>query len=275
MLLMSFDQDWKRCQQVVEAALEAWLPSADEPPQKLHQAMRYSTLNGGKRFRAVLVIMTGEMLGVDTKLLMAPAAAVECMHAYSLVHDDLPCMDDDDFRRGVPSCHIAYGESVAVLVGDALQTLAFEILANDSNLVNFTTQSGKLVQTLAKAAGSRGMVGGQVMDIDLLDSDLTNIDLTTVHRFKTAKLIQASVRLGALMSDQLNERDYEALSKYGESIGLAFQFTDDYLDEEHQEENLQEKAASLRDQAIRAVQRVHRDTANLEKIARFVVDRSF
>jgi geranylgeranyl pyrophosphate synthase len=142
-------------------------------------------------------------------------------------------------------------------------------------LVNFTTQAGKLVQTLAKAAGSRGMVGGQVMDIDLLDSDLTNIDLTTVHRFKTAKLIQASVRLGALMSDQLNERDYEALSEYGESIGLAFQFTDDYLDEEHQEENLQEKAASLRDQAIRAVQRVNRDTANLEKIARFVVDRSF
>ena len=114
-LLMIFDQDWKRCQQAVEAALEAWLPSADEPPQKLHQAMRYSTLNGGKRFRAVLVIMTGEMLGVDTKLLMAPAAAVECMHAYSLVHDDLPCMDDDDFRRGVPSCHIAYGESAAVL----------------------------------------------------------------------------------------------------------------------------------------------------------------
>ncbi len=275
MLLMSFDQDWKRCQQAVEAALEAWLPSADEPPQKLHQAMRYSTLNGGKRFRAVLAIMTGEMLGVDTKLLMAPATAVECMHAYSLVHDDLPCMDDDDFRRGVPSCHIAYGESTAVLVGDALQTLAFEILANHSNLVNFTTQAGKLVQTLAKAAGSRGMVGGQVMDIDLLDSDLTIIDLTTVHRLKTAKLIQASVRLGALMSDQLNERDYEALSEYGESIGLAFQFTDDYLDEEHQEENLQEKAASLRDQAIRAVQRVNRDTTNLEKIARFVVDRSF
>ena len=275
MLLMSFDQDWKRCQQAVEAALEAWLPSADEPPQKLHQAMRYATLNGGKRFRAVLAIMTGEMLGVDTKLLMAPATAVECMHAYSLVHDDLPCMDDDDFRRGVPSCHIAYGESTAVLVGDALQTLAFEILANHSNLVNFTTQAGKLVQTLAKAAGSRGMVGGQVMDIDLLDSDLTTIDLTTVHRLKTAKLIQASVRLGALMSDQLNERDYEALSEYGESIGLAFQFTDDYLDEEHQEENLQEKAASLRDQAIRAVQRVNRDTTNLEKIARFVVDRSF
>ena len=272
---MSFDQDWKRCQQAVEAALETWLPSADEPPQKLHQAMRYATLNGGKRFRAVLVIMTGEMLGVDTKLLMAPAVAVECMHAYSLVHDDLPCMDDDDFRRGVPSCHIAYGESTAVLVGDALQTLAFEILANDSNLVNFTTQAGKLVQTLAKAAGSRGMVGGQVMDIDLLDSDLTTIDLTTVHRLKTAKLIQASVRLGALMSDQLNERDYEALSEYGESIGLAFQFTDDYLDEEHQEENLQEKAASLRDQAIRAVQRVNRNTTNLEKIARFVVDRSF
>ena len=271
---MSFDQDWKRCQQAVEAALEARLPSADEPPQKLHQAMRYATLNGGKRLRAVLTIMTGEMLGVDTKLLMAPAAAVECMHAYSLVHDDLPCMDDDDFRRGVPSCHIAYGESTAVLVGDALQTLAFEILANDSNLVNLT-QAGKLVQTLAKAAGSRGMVGGQVMDIDLLDSDQIAIDLTMVHRLKTAKLIQASVRLGALMSDQLDERDFEALSEYGESIGLAFQFTDDYLDEEHQEENLQEKAASQRDQAIAAVRRVNRDTTNLEKIARFVVDRSF
>ena len=236
--------------------------------------MRYATLNGGKRFRAVLTIMTGEMLGVDTELLMAPAAAVECMHAYSLVHDDLPCMDDDDFRRGVPSCHIAYGESTAVLVGDALQTLAFEILANDSNLVNLT-QAGKLVQTLAKAAGSRGMVGGQVMDIDLLDSDQIAIDLTMVHRLKTAKLIQASVRLGALMRGQLDERDFEALSEYGESIGLAFQFTDDYLDEEHQEENLQEKAASQRDQAIAAVRRVNRDTTNLEKIAKFVVDRSF
>lgn len=273
--MSSFEQDWIRCQKLAEQALEERMPAPDIPPQRLHEAMRYATLNGGKRFRAILVIMTGEMLGVDQKLLLSPAAAIECVHAFSLVHDDLPCMDDDDFRRGQLSCHAVYGEAMAVLVGDALQSLAMEILSGDRNLLHLSQKIGLVIATLSQAVGSTGLIGGQVLDIEAADPDSV-ADLHTIFRLKTARLIQTAVRLGALMSEDLAERDYDALSEYGESVGLAFQYMDDHLDGENLEEKPLEKAINLKDQAISAILELDgRDTSNLVHAANFVVDRKF
>ena len=270
---MSFALNWQRCKEATDAALDIRLPSASEPPQKLHEAMRYVTLNGGKRFRANLVIMTGEMLGIETQPLLAPAAAIECMHAYTLVHDDLPCMDDDDYRRGKPSCHVAFDEATAILVGDALQALAFEILSNDQDLINFHNRKGDLVAVLAQASGSRGIVGGQLMDIDFEKSGVIIEHLEEVHRMKTAKLIQCSVRLGALLCEDMDRQEYDSLSRYGESLGLAFQYKDDHLDDEHQEGQVMQLAEHQRDLAISSLRNINRDTTSLEEIARLVVDR--
>ena len=272
---MSFKQEWIRCQKLTEQALEERLPPADLPPETLHEAMRYATLNGGKRFRATLAILTGEMLGVETELLLPCAVAVECMHAFSLVHDDLPCMDDDDFRRGKLSCHAVYGEAMGVLVGDALQSLAIEVLAKDRSLIHLQHKTGNLVAVLSEAAGSTGLIGGQALDIALVESN-GSIDLHTVFRLKTAKLIQSSVKLGALMSDDLDEQDYEALCEYGEAVGLAFQYIDDHLDGEHLEEDLFRKATEFKDQAINAVRRLNgADSSNLVQAAKFVVERKY
>ncbi len=270
---MRFDSEWRRLQEAAVAALEERLPPSSEPPARLHEAMRYATLNGGKRFRAVLVMMTGQMFGTSLATLMAPAAAVECIHAYSLVHDDLPCMDDDDFRRGLPSCHKQYDEATAVLVGDALQSLAFHILSNDRNLINLTDRTGALVSTLAEAAGSVGMVGGQMLDIQFESSVSGEIEPVTVHQLKTAKLIQASVRLGALVSDSVTQDEYQALSEYGECVGLSFQFKDDQLDGDALEDDPLGKAVAMRDQALARLRTIDRDTENLENLASFVVSR--
>ena len=271
---MSFKQNLIRCQKMTEQALDERLPLASAQPAILHEAMRYATLNGGKRFRAALVILTGEMLGVKQKLLLPPAAAVECMHAFSLVHDDLPCMDDDDFRRGQLSCHAVYGEAMAVLAGDALHSLALEILSKDENLSQYEHRTGLLVATMSEAAGSTGLIGGQALDIGYANSN-GSVSLHTIHRLKTARLIQTSVRLGALMHTELDDREYEILSKYGEAVGLAFQYIDDYLDNEHMEDKLLEKAYNLRDQAIAAVQKLSgRDVGHLVDVANFVVERN-
>jgi len=271
---MSFSDYWNRYQEATEAALEKRLPNADQEPKKLHQAMRYVVMSGGKRFRAILVIMTGQMLNIELKPLLAPAAAVECLHGYSLVHDDLPCMDDDDFRRGKPSCHVAYDEATAVLVGDALQALAFEILSSDEDLVNFHDKKSNLVAALARASGSRGMVGGQIMDIELENSGEILDHLEDVHRLKTAKLIQSAVMMGALLSDEIDEQALDCLGRYGESLGLAFQYTDDYLDDEHHEGQLNEKAQIQRDKALSAVRELDWNTDNLQQMANFVVERT-
>ncbi len=269
---MSFASDWQRCKKAADIALDVRLPPAAEPPRKLHAAMRYATMNGGKRFRAVLLIMTGEMLNTQTQPLLAPAAAIECVHAYSLVHDDLPCMDDDDYRRGKPACHIEYDEATAILTGDALLTLAFEILAQDQDLVNFDHCKGALIAALAQAAGCRGMAGGQMMDIEYENSGKMAANLNQVHTLKTAKLIQCSVRLGALLSD-VSDNEYECLSVYGENLGLAFQYRDDELDEEHQFQQRMRPAELYRDQAIAALANIDRDTTRLKEVARLVVNR--
>jgi geranylgeranyl pyrophosphate synthase len=219
-------------QERVERALESWLPSPDIHPARLHEAMRYCVLGGGKRIRPVLVYAAGQALGVPQERLDAPACAVELIHAYSLVHDDLPAMDDDDLRRGKPTCHKAYDEATAILAGDALQTLAFHVLAH-APLEGMASQARlRMIGTLSLAAGSRGMVGGQAIDLAAVGSQLDAAQLEDMHIHKTGALIRASVLLGALCADDLDTDQLEALDHYAKCIGLAFQIQDDVLDVE-------------------------------------------
>ncbi len=217
----------------IHATLERALPPASEPPSRLHEAMRYAVLGGGKRVRAVLAVATGESLGAEVRCMEPAACAVEFIHAYSLVHDDLPCMDDDDLRRGVPTCHRAFGEATALLVGDALQALAFEILARAP-----VSDSGELVRVLAHASGSRGMAGGQAIDLESVGRTLTLEQLENMHLHKTGALIRASVRLGALCAGARDPEILDRLDEYARCIGLAFQIRDDILDIEGETEVL-------------------------------------
>jgi farnesyl diphosphate synthase len=216
----------------VDHALRQWLPDDQLPPQRLHAAMRYALLGGGKRVRPVLVYATGAALGVELSRLNGPACAVEMIHAYSLIHDDLPAMDDDELRRGRPTCHIAFDEATAILAGDALLTLAFEVLASDETMAASPTQRLRMVRELAQASGHQGMVGGQAIDIAAEGTRLTLAQLQTMHRHKTGALIRAAVRLGALSCDTLQAAQATALDRYAEAIGLAFQIRDDILDVE-------------------------------------------
>ena len=214
----------------VETALERWLPAAERPPADLHQAMRYATLGNGKRLRPVLVYAAGRALGAPLEALDIPACAVELVHAYSLVHDDLPAMDDDALRRGRPTCHVRYGEAEAILAGDALQTLAFELLARAPMPGIGEGSRLEMIATLAKAAGSRGMVGGQSLDLAAEGRELTLAELENLHIRKTGALIRAAALLGLLCATGWREEEREALSRYAECIGLAFQIRDDVLD---------------------------------------------
>jgi geranylgeranyl diphosphate synthase, type II len=210
--------------------LQYCLPSAHIHPTRLHQAMRYAVLNGGKRLRPALVYLSGSALDVPLSHLDAPACAVELIHAYSLVHDDLPSMDDDDLRRGLPTCHKAFDEALAILAGDALQTLAFQVLAQAPALT--PQQRLAMVETLALAAGSRGMVGGQAIDIDAVGTHLNLAELEDMHIHKTGMLIRASVTLGALSQSTVDDDILQRLDHYAKCIGLAFQIQDDILDVE-------------------------------------------
>lgn len=212
----------------VEKALESILPASEEEPQRLHQAMRYAVLDGGKRLRPLLVYAVGEALGAKLNVLDIPAAAVELIHAYSLVHDDLPAMDDDDVRRGKPSCHRAFDEATAILVGDALQSLAFEILVSPSEI--HPTLQLQMVQILAEASGSLGMAGGQCMDLQATDASLDLPQLETLYRRKTGALIQASVQLGAWSVVGIAGSIRDALDIFAECLGLGFQIRDDIHD---------------------------------------------
>jgi farnesyl diphosphate synthase len=218
----------------LQHALDSRLPAADIDPARLHQAMRYAC-EGGKRLRALLVYAAGEALGVDAARLDAPACAVELIHAYSLVHDDLPAMDDDDLRRGRPTVHKAYDEATAILVGDALQTLAFSVLANEKRL----TESARLrmVAVLAETSGSLGMIGGQAVDIASENRRISLAELESLHARKTGALILASLRLAAAGAEAPTQAA-AALDAYGSRIGLAFQIQDDVLDETASTETL-------------------------------------
>lgn len=220
------------CQNRVEQALQNRLPSEQLLPQKLHQAMRYSVLNGGKRMRPMLTYSTGKTLGIAPEALDGAACAVEFIHVYSLIHDDLPAMDDDDLRRGKPTCHVAFDEATAILAGDALQALAFEVLAHDPSIAVTDAARLKMISTLTKASGSQGMVGGQAIDLQSVGTRLTLPELENMHIHKTGALIRASVTLATLAKPDIDPTVATRLDHYAKCIGLSFQVKDDILDEE-------------------------------------------
>ena len=214
------------------------LPPEDQPPVELHRAMRYAVLGGSKRLRPLLVYAAGTTLGAPLDRLDAAAAAVEIIHAYSLVHDDLPAMDDDSLRRGRPTCHVVFGEAMAILAGDALQALAFDVLAHDATLDVDAGTRVAMLRALAIACGSHGMAGGQAFDLAAVGTKLSAAELERMHVHKTGALIRASVRLGALAAGCRDEATLDALERYGHAVGLAFQIRDDLLDIEAGTEQL-------------------------------------
>jgi geranylgeranyl pyrophosphate synthase len=282
-----------RIEQVLDRCLA--LPDAGTP--RLREAMRYSTLGGGKRLRPALVYLTGESLGAVLTDLDAPAAAVELIHVYSLVHDDLPAMDDDDLRRGRPTCHRAYDEATAILVGDALQALAFSVLADDSTGKLVPAIRLSMIKTLAQAAGTAGMAGGQAVDLAAVGQTLSVDAVENMHRRKTGALIKGSVLLGAIGAGIDSGPDFRALELFGDEIGLAFQIQDDILDVEGDAAVLgkttgadaalskptypstvglpaaRDRARDLRDRAIGALAPLGARNAPLVELAQFVVSR--
>jgi geranylgeranyl diphosphate synthase type II len=283
--------------QRVEHAIAHWLPSPDIVPQRLHAAMRYATLNGGKRIRPILVYATGKALDITEQQLDGPACAVELIHAYSLVHDDLPAMDNDELRRGMPTCHIEYDEATALLVGDALQSLAFHILAHDEKMVNDPQRRLEMIDMLALASGSRGMAGGQAIDLASVGTEPTIIELENMHIHKTGALIRASVKLGALSKSEIDLDTLDKLDHYAKCIGLAFQIRDDILDVESETETLgktqgadaarnkptypsligvkksKDMAEDLINQALDSVSQLGKNADFLREIARYIIDR--
>jgi geranylgeranyl diphosphate synthase type II len=212
---------------LVDAAMDAYLPSAKERPGTIHEAMRYAVFAGGKRLRPVLCLAAAEACGGQTADALAPACAVELMHTYSLVHDDLPAMDDDDLRRGRPTCHKAYGEGMAVLCGDALLTEAFLVLSHTPVTTRYGTRD--YIAELAETGSSRKLIGGQVMDLEGEGKKLAKRDLVRIHESKTAALLTSSLRLGAMTANATSAK-LSALTDFGRNLGLAFQVIDDILD---------------------------------------------
>jgi len=214
----------------VDKSLARWLPDESVNPPELHQAMRYSVLAPGKRVRPVLVYATAAALGLDLKLVDGAAAAVEIIHAYSLIHDDLPAMDDDDLRRGRPTCHKQFDEATAILAGDALQALAFYILSHDPDMTTNYRARLEMIEKLSLYSGSRGMAGGQAIDLNSVGKSLNITELETMHIHKTGALIRTCIQFSALSSSQLSKDRFQALDTYAKCIGLSFQVQDDILD---------------------------------------------
>jgi len=285
------------CQARIERVLADWLPSAQIAPQRLHEAMRYAVLGGGKRVRPLLAFAAGEVTGARIEQVQHAAAAVELIHAYSLVHDDMPAMDNDALRRGKPTVHVEFDEATALLVGDALQSLAFDILAGEP-LANDAASQLKMVQLLAQAAGSRGMAGGQAIDLASVGKPLDLTELEFMHIHKTGALIRASVLLGA-QCGTLADSTAAALDHYAKCIGLAFQVVDDVLDAEASTATLgktagkdaahnkptyvsllgvvraRELAQELRADAHTALSGLGTPADRLRQLADFVVERAF
>jgi farnesyl diphosphate synthase len=224
----AFDDWMKTVQAGSENDLSGFLPTATTVPAKLHDAMRYALLGGGKRVRPLLVYAAGALFDADPATLARAAAAVEMIHAYSLVHDDMPCMDDDALRRGKPTVHVAYDEATALLVGDALQSQAFLVLSEATGVP--ASRQVAMLRLLAHASGSAGMCGGQAIDLDSVGVSLTLEQLERMHQLKTGALLRAAVILGALAGKDLDEAELTALNAYARAIGLAFQVVDDVLD---------------------------------------------
>lgn len=284
--------DWQRR---LESRLEHYLPGEQQEPQTLHRAMRYSALAGGKRFRPLLVYASGETLDLPPEALDPVAAAIELIHAYSLIHDDLPAMDDDELRRGRPTCHRAFDEATAILAGDALQALAFDLLARELPAA-VGDNSLAVIHEIAAACGSGGMAGGQALDLDAVGRQLDEAELRNMHRLKTGALIRASVTTPCLMASA-SASVLRYAGAYGDCIGLAFQIRDDILDVAGNSaltgkstqadaalgkptfvsilgmEESRRQALDLRDQAIRCLEHMPGDTTMLAWLADYVVSR--
>ncbi len=282
----------------IDSCLARILPDSKLAPQPLHEAMRYSALGGGKRVRPLLLFAAGEVSVALPERLEIAATAVELIHTYSLVHDDLPCMDDDMLRRGKPACHVEYNEATALLVGDSLQSLAFQLLAG-SALADHTSRQLRMVEVLAQASGSRGMAGGQAIDLASVDKDLSLTELELMHIHKTGALIRAAVQLGALAGRELRDDQMKALDNYAKWIGLAFQVIDDVIDAEGNTATLGKTAGKdaknnkptyvgimgilgarafaheLKDQAETAISELGDGARRLGEIGRYIVERKF
>lgn len=222
----------------IENFLATEIPGPETPPQRLHEAMRYATLGGGKRIRPLLVYATGEAFGIDPDILDAPAAAIEMMHSFSLVHDDLPAMDDDALRRGRPTTHRAFDEATAILAADALQPLAFSVLANSPALQDHPAEQIRIIRLLAEACGSNGMTGGQALDMAAEGQQLTPAELEHMYHLKTGSLLRASVLAAAFCPPARDEPTLHALERFIDALGLAFQIRDDILDIEGSTEEI-------------------------------------
>ncbi|WP_117233572.1 (2E,6E)-farnesyl diphosphate synthase [Vibrio maerlii] len=277
--------------------LEQWLDQIPLQTERLVEAMRYGLLLGGKRVRPFLVYITGKMLGCDDHQLDTPASAIECVHAYSLIHDDLPAMDDDDLRRGQTTCHIKFDEATAILTGDALQTLAFTILAEGELAPEAEINRIKMVKSLAQSSGAQGMCIGQSLDLAAEGKQVSLNELERIHKNKTGALLKCSIQLGALAAGSKGEEILPQLERYAEAIGLAFQVQDDILDIISDTETLgkpqgsdqeldkstypallgldgaQQKANDLLNEALLALQAIPYNTQLLEEFARYVVER--
>jgi farnesyl diphosphate synthase len=286
------------CQNRVERALDVRLPSETILPTLLHQAMRYSVLNGGKRTRPLLTYATGKALGISEDLLDAQACAVEFIHVYSLIHDDLPAMDNDDLRRGKPTCHKAFDEATAILAGDALQALAFDVLCNDSSIQVDAHSRLKMIAALTKASGSQGMVGGQAIDLASVGSKLTLPELENMHIHKTGALIRASVNLAVLSKPEIDAASAKHLDHYAKCIGLSFQVKDDILDIESDTATLgktqgkdidndkptypallgmtgaKQKARELHEQALESLRNFNHEADLLRDLSLYIIERS-
>jgi len=287
----------KRQQDLINSALNKWLPKPHGPSGSVVDAMRYSLMSGGKRVRPILLLAGAQAVRGDQKALLPAACALECIHTYSLIHDDLPAMDDDDLRRGRPTCHKVYGEAVAILAGDGLLTYAFELICKPELTQNISPHLlGKANFLLARAAGISGMVGGQTADILMEGRPVDAETLSFIHSHKTGALIGASVEIGGLLGKGNDEELYH-LKKYGESLGLAFQIKDDLLDVEGDQEILgkpvgsddrnqkatypalfglkkkKKKAQELLKQALSELKIFDESAEPLRAIARYVVER--
>ena len=284
------------CRALIEAELDRLMPAATTAPQNVHQAIRWSVLAGGKRFRPALLIATGQTFQAPISLLLKTACALEMIHTYSLIHDDLPSMDNDDLRRGRPTCHVRFDEATAILAGDALQTLAFKTIAQDNGLE--LSQRITLIGELADAAGTpAGMVAGQARDLEAESHEVSGAELEEIHRLKTGALIVAAARCGAIIAGA-SQTELDAISDYASQLGLLFQITDDLLDVTSTAEDLgktpgkdarslkatypglygiatsQDTAARVHREAYAALSKIDRPTDILRSIADFILNRT-
>ena len=267
----------------INKVLDKILPAATQEPQRLHQAMRYGVLNGGKRIRPLFVYATGETLGADIETLDIPAAAIELIHCYSLIHDDLPEMDNDDMRRGKPTCHKAFDAATAILAGDALYNHAIQILADSDLPANMCKQ---MLSVITNASGSLGMAGGQAIDLAAVDTELSLEQLEHMHNLKTGFLIRASVKLGAIAA-KANTQQLENLDNYAKCLGLVFQIQDDILDKDEIEDNkanyvtllgvggAQQKLLDLQHQTTVYLDRLDVDNSLLIMLTEFIMQRQY